>query len=365
VKKTHREVARLNAICPYFTMFPLDFPLSVLQGRSRSGEWVLDPFCGRGTTNFAARLLGLNSLGVDASPVAVAITAAKSVQTTAEEIAKAAAAILAEQPDAALPEGPFWTRAYHPRVLADLSRLRASLLDPGSSPARTALRGIILGALHGPLQKRVPGYFSNQAPRTYAPKPAYAARFWSTRNLEPPDVDVLEVIARRARRFFATPVPGAAVVRLADSRRLGVLDPVGEPFRWVITSPPYYGMRTYVADQWLRMWFLGGPATVDYRPGLQLSHASPGDFASDLRTVWRQAAAGSRCDAELAIRFGAIRNRIVDPAGVLTASLHDSGWVVREVRPVRDARSGRRQADAFLRTRSAPVCEVDVRAVRA
>lgn len=346
-------------------MFPLEYPLSVLDGRSLAGDWVLDPFCGRGTTNFAARLLGLNSLGVDSSPVAVAITAAKSARTNTEDVVQEASSLLAEQPKAQIPEGAFWTWAYHPQVLHNLCRLRTALLDDATSPARAALRGVILGALHGPLQKHVPGYFSNQAPRTYAPKPAYAVKFWSTRNLEPPSVDVLEVIERRARRFFGTPVPGEAVVRLGDARTLGVLDPVSTPFRWVITSPPYYGMRTYVADQWLRMWFLGGPADVDYRPGAQLSHASPGDFAADLRIVWRHAAAGSRDDAELAIRFGAIRDRAVDPTDVLMASLRESDWVVQDVRPAGDAQAGRRQADAFLRTRSTPVYEIDVRAVRA
>ena len=359
------EGSRLNAICPYFTMFPLSFPLSVLEGKSRAGEWVLDPFCGRGTTNFAARLLGLNSLGVDASPVAVAITAAKSVQTTTADVVREATAILEEQPAATLPEGAFWTSAYHPRVLNDVCRLREALLVDATSPPRTALLGVMLGALHGPVQKRVPGYFSNQAPRTYAPKPAYAVRFWSTRKLDPPNVEVLEVIRRRAHRFFDASVPGTAAVRLADARALGALDPVSGPFRWVLTSPPYYGMRTYVADQWLRMWFLGGPADVNYRPGPQLSHASPDAFASDLRTVWHRAAAGSTIDAELVIRFGAIRDRAVDPTDVLMASLQDSGWIARDIRPAGDALAGKRQADAFLRTRSTPIHEIDVRAIRA
>ncbi|WP_338066098.1 DNA methyltransferase, partial [Hydrogenibacillus schlegelii] len=39
-------------------MFPLDFPLSHLK-EARREDWVLDPFCGRGTTLYAARLLGL------------------------------------------------------------------------------------------------------------------------------------------------------------------------------------------------------------------------------------------------------------------------------------------------------------------
>lgn len=60
-------------------MFPLSFPLDVLKRRVGAGEVVLDPFCGRGTTNFAARILGLSTVGIDFSPIAIAATAAKLV----------------------------------------------------------------------------------------------------------------------------------------------------------------------------------------------------------------------------------------------------------------------------------------------
>ena len=59
--------AALNAVCPYYTMYPLDFPLGVLKKRSSSEEWVLDPFCGRGTTNFAARLSSYHQLVLTAA----------------------------------------------------------------------------------------------------------------------------------------------------------------------------------------------------------------------------------------------------------------------------------------------------------
>ena len=67
----------LNAVCPYYTMYPLDFPLRVLKKHGKRGDWVIDPFCGRGTTNFAARLLEMPSVGVDSSPVAAALAKAK------------------------------------------------------------------------------------------------------------------------------------------------------------------------------------------------------------------------------------------------------------------------------------------------
>lgn len=72
---------RLNTICPYYTMYPLQFPLRVLRD-AQPKKWVLDPFCGRGTTNFAARLLGMNTVGFDTSPIAVAIASAKLLAHT-------------------------------------------------------------------------------------------------------------------------------------------------------------------------------------------------------------------------------------------------------------------------------------------
>lgn len=167
----------LNGICPYFTMFPLRFPHGILARHARSGERVLDPFCGRGTTNFAARMLGLESLGVDSNPVAAAITAAKLASASPAAVVQSAKRILDEVGRVSCPEGDFWALAYDRKVLRTLCRLRSGLLNNCTSDARKLLRGVLLGALHGPLQKTVPGYLSNQCTRTYAPKPRYAAKF--------------------------------------------------------------------------------------------------------------------------------------------------------------------------------------------
>ncbi len=51
----------LNAICPYFTMFPLEYPLRIIEKHKKSNPLVVDPFCGRGTTIYAARRVGLRS----------------------------------------------------------------------------------------------------------------------------------------------------------------------------------------------------------------------------------------------------------------------------------------------------------------
>src|SRR5579883_944248 len=91
----------LNGICPYFTMFPLDFPYTILSQHAQLGEWVLDPFCGRGTTNYASRLLGLPSIGIDSNPVAASLSAAKLANTTPAFILQAMQHILDEVPEPA------------------------------------------------------------------------------------------------------------------------------------------------------------------------------------------------------------------------------------------------------------------------
>jgi hypothetical protein len=194
----------LNGICPYFTMFPLDFPYAILRAYAQPGEWVLDPFCGRGTTNYASRALGLPSIGIDSNPVAVALSQAKLANTTPAQIMRVAHRILDEVAEPGeVPQGEFWEWAFQKDVLHTLCRFREGLLRSCRSDARRALRAILLGALHGPLLKQRASYFSNQSPRTYAPKPRYAVNFWKARHLLPPTVDVLDIVEVRARRYYA------------------------------------------------------------------------------------------------------------------------------------------------------------------
>lgn len=183
--------------------------------------------------------------------------------------------------------------------------------------------------------------------------------------MKPPVVDLLEVVRARARRYLAErPKHTPAHVVLGDSRSEQVFD--SHRFRWAITSPPYYGMRTYIPDQWLRNWFLGGPAEVAYKPpAREIGHASAETFANDLRKVWKAIAAHSTRSSQLVIRFGGIADRDVDPVRLLKASLLDSGWRLTTAISAGDASFGRRQATQFAHCGPAPKEEYDFYAVLA
>ena len=350
----------LNGICPYFTMFPLGFPLKHLQN-VHNADWIYDPFCGRGTTNFAARILNLQSVGMDVNPVAVAIANAKLSDANPSAIVDLASRILKTADPDPKPAGKFWSLAYHSSTLEGILRVRSGLRMK-QGPIANALTGIVLGSLHGPRPLRKDSYFSNQMQRTFAPKPDYAVRYWETHGLKPRKVDILEIIEERAERYFSNAIPGPpSEVLLGDARNPPIRD---KRFSATITSPPYFGMDTYVSDQWLRNWFLGGPDKPVYNGTPQLSQGTVEDFTVSLSKVWRSVAARSKPNAKLVIRFGAIRSRKSHPETIIRNSLKLSGakWDIQSVESAGDAEIGQRQAKQ-MGTRlksSSSIEEIDV-----
>lgn len=354
----------LNGVCPYFTMFPLAFPLNVLTRARSQRHWVLDPFSGRGTTALASRVRGLPSCSVDSNPVASALSQAKLIAPRPSAILRAVHSMLEEvRVPKDVPDGPFWRLAFNSELLVTLCRLREALLANSTSASRIAARAILLGALHGPRTKGMPSYCSNQSPRTYAPKPTYAVRYWRKHKQKPPRVELFELITRRAERYYGPQLPvteGAAFC--ADSRQQATFARLARiaKFHWIITSPPYYGMRTYMPDQWLRLWFLGGPEEVGYSQPRQLSHLSPSAFAAELRTVWQQARTVASDSARLVIRFGGINDRLAEPSAILRQSLCNTGWRIRTIRSAGFSSKGKRQALHFMNDALPPKEEYDL-----
>jgi hypothetical protein len=353
------DILRLNAICPYYTMFPLDFPLEQLAAKPDATR-ALDPFCGRGTTLYAARLSGLPSVGIDINPVAVAITQAKLAKVTSIAVVRLARQILNGTSQAEAPDGEFWQWCYEGETLHEILKLRESLIEL-NTPTAAMLRAVVLGILHGPRNKILPSYLSNQMPRTYASKPIYAVKFWKARNLEPTRIPTLDVITRRVDRMLkSTPLAQGGRVYLGDSVK--TLQGLSQKFDLVVTSPPYYGMRTYVADQWLRSWFLGGPPEVPYSSSGQIARQPNQEaFSQALADVWTATARRCYPGARLAVRFGALPSARTDPRQMMLDSLRkaDAEWVVKEVRPAGTSPKKARQAEQFGKAGSA-IEEVDV-----
>jgi hypothetical protein len=356
-----------NAICPYYTMFPLEFPLRLLKKHKNEAPTVYDPFCGRGTTIYAARKLGLRSYGLDTSPIAAAIAQAKLASADYKDVIALAEKLISKAPRA-IPESQFFRHAFSKQTLLQICSLREGLLrNADVTDAAVILRAATLGCLHGPLP--VPGgsysYFSNQMPRTFASKPDYSVRYWKDRNLIPPPASVVDVLTKKLKRIndLNSDSPSRIQnVKCLDARKATSFGHIKGP-TVTITSPPYYGMRTYVQDQWLRMWFLGGDEEVDYENQNQLTHTGHELFIDDLAKVWSNVARRAQEEAHLYIRFGSIPSAKSDARKILKASLEQAGsWKLISVRHAETSHSGKRQAD-YMGGDSDPASEYDFHAI--
>lgn len=149
-------------------------------------------------------------------------------------------------------------------------------------------------------------------------------------------------------------------MQLVDSRQVGTFS--GMPkFSWIVTSPPYYGMRTYVPDQWLGNWFMGAADRVDYRYSeTQIEHTGAAHFSGEMARVWTNLAGNAAADARLIIRFGGIHDRNAEPMGILRTSLSNSGWKIVTTKQIPDADPGRQQARQFQPNPKTYITEHDV-----
>lgn len=354
----------INGICPYFTMFPLQYPVQILNNTEHAT--VLDPFCGRGTSLFAARMFGFSAYGIDSNPVAIAISKAKLSNATIESIMDTLNMALNYHGEYVVPESEFWKAAYNDRVLNQICKVRSYLLIHDGSE-ECALRGLVLGALHGPKAKSLDksSYLGNQMPRTYAPKPGYSVRYWSKNNLVPDYINIESVIKRRASRFYGNEMPNIPhEIIYGDARENGNYHTL-PLISTVITSPPYYGMRTYYTDQWIRNWFLGGPDAPVNALNNQIDHSSPEDFALALSAVWRNCASVSQQGARMYVRYGGISSRKTSAMEIFEQSIALTGglWRILNINDAGNALAGKRQAVQMLINtdkESIPTSEFDV-----
>jgi hypothetical protein len=304
--------------------------------------------------------------------VAVAIAKAKLASCKPEEPLAIAESLINNHGPVNVPQTRFFRAAFAPKTLRSICSLREGLLRlDAETDATVVLRAAVLGCLHGPLSKDLAqaGYFSNQMPRTYASKPSYAVRYWKEKALKPPKVDVLEVLRRKLNRIARltdkSPSPFRQVL-LGDSRKTATYSALPHDQYIVVTSPPYYGMRTYVQDQWLRNWFLGGPQLVDYRVRGQLEHGGQSAFAKSLGEVWANISKRSLDTVHMYVRFGTIPSSSVDAKELFKASLKSSevDWRIVSVRSAATADLGKRQAGQ-MNAKSQAALEFDFHVERA
>jgi len=253
---------RLHSICPYFAMFPETFVREQIEELRPPGV-IFDPFAGRGTTPFEAVLNGYQAAGTDTNPVAVCISNAKLNAPTLARTLRRLDALEQEfnDYDEDSDTDEFFEWCYSKSTLGELRFLRQRLRWR-KDRTDCFLAALALWSLHGE-SHRSPNYFSNRMPRTISTKPQYSVRWWKRHRCKPPKRDVFGILRRMAefRLRDTTPKIRSRVAEKDARLAYGAFPSLLGRVSTVITSPPYLDVTSYHEDQWLRLWFLGGPGS--------------------------------------------------------------------------------------------------------
>jgi hypothetical protein len=314
---------RFHSLCPYFAMFPESFVRKHLVWAKR-GDLIFDPFSGRGTTVFESLLNDREAFGCDINPVAVCISNVKVDPPSHAEVLRRLDELreLRSPSDKSLDNDQFFRACFHPATLQQLLHLRR-ILNWKRHRADRFIAALILGSLHGE-SHRSKRYFSNRMPRTISTKPGYSVRWWKERRLAPPNRDVFHILRELVDyRFVSPPATRRGIVKLVDARRAINAFPNFEGrVSLLITSPPYLDTTDFEEDQWLRIWFLGGPSrpmqgAADHR------YVSEDKYWAFLTEAWAGIGPLFKRNAHLFIRIGGKKINLKEAEDNLFQSLED------------------------------------------
>lgn len=258
--------ARWARFGPYYAMFPLEFAFDVVQKYSKEGDFIIDPFAGRCSSIYAGGVLGRASLGIEINPVGWLYGKVKLAPAEQESVIKRLLEIYNKRryfsrSITRMPE--FFRICYCDEVLKFLLSAR-KYLDWQNDNIDATLMSILLIYLHGKLGEGL----SNQMRMTKSMGMSYSVRWWKEQKMDtPPEVNPYEFILNKIKWRYEKGKPSiteSAVIFGDSMDELPViLDRANKnnvKFSLLFTSPPYCSITDYHADQWLRLWLLGGEA---------------------------------------------------------------------------------------------------------
>lgn len=234
-----------------------------IQNFTSVGDFVCDPFMGRGTTPLEAALQGRKAIGFDANPLGEMLVRPRLNPPHISEIEKR------------LKEIPWKNRSplqedllvfYHPQTLEKITALQDYLFERQSCGELDAvddwIRLIALNRLSG----HSAGFFSVRTMPPNQAVPIERQIAINARNDQIPGMrEVPELIMKKSHALLRDLKPGQRIelAKFASEHRIGTglaeyLESLKtESVHLIMTSPPFLNVVNYRQDNWLRCWFAG------------------------------------------------------------------------------------------------------------
>lgn len=142
----------------------------------------------------------------------------------------------------------------------------------------------------------------------------FARDYWTRHGMRAPLRDVFDLLRTKARYRLEQDKPDRqGTVLRSDARKCSSrFGGYGGKVAAVVTSPPYLDVTRFEEDQWLRLWFLGGPPEPTYgRISRDDRHTNRDRYFTFLAEVWGGIKPLMRKNAHLVCRIG-IRHMSLD-----------------------------------------------------
>jgi len=333
-------------------MFPETFVAKQVLAYTRPGDVVFDPFCGRGTALLESLLLDRTAAGMDINPVAACVSGAKAESPSSFDVNIRLAELqdnFREWKGTAHPETCFFQACFHPDTFREIFFLREQL-DWRNSTVDRFIAAVTLGCLHGESHKS-PNYLGNRMPRTISTKPDCSVAWWASKGMVAPVRKTFDVLRHVCAYRLSVPAPKrCGVVRLEDARRADRTFPSLEgSVKLMITSPPYLNTTDYREDQWLRLWFLGGPPSPTKSGRSDDRYRSAPPYWRFLAEAWTGIARLLQRGSILVLRMGGTTLTKDEISDGLSSSLQEGlgGFLVSPLRVEESTEIRNRQTNAF------------------
>jgi len=190
--------------------FPLDVAHRLLQLHAGKSSVVFDPFCGKGTSLFAARMLNHSAYGLDIAPGAVICAAAKLIDVNLGRWTNYVNALRLRH--RSISDVPSYVKVFfHPATLSQILAIRDKFLrDVNSSQEgqrANAIFGLanLLGILHGHATYSL----SLPCAHAFSMAPGYVKRYAQKHGLEAPIQNVKLCLIEKAKRCLRLGVPNS------------------------------------------------------------------------------------------------------------------------------------------------------------
>lgn len=289
----------------YRACFKPQLPEFFIERLTATGDGVLDPFMGRGTTPVQAALMGRAPLGNDVNPLSTLFTRPRLAPPPLAAITRRLQEVSWERADEVRDD---LLAFYHPATLRQICALRewllreAPLSEQRPDPATDWLRMVAINRLTG----HSPGFFSVYTlPPNQATSVANQLRINAKRNQVPPLRDVKSVILKKTRQLLKDGLPPAhppAVLSTGPAASMAHV-PDGSA-ALVVTSPPFLDIVHYAQDNWLRCWFAGiNPEAVEIA-----MHRTEAAWEAMVRAALAEMARAVRPGGHVAFEVGEVRN---------------------------------------------------------